>query len=271
MPSWSPDDTQIVYVATGSSNTQDLWTVPAEGGEPTELLSQAGNDVTPRWNPDASKNQIVFLNINTGTNTYTIYTLSGSGGEPQLVYQVDKEISYPSFSSDGSYIVFVGQGNVQQLYKVPVEGGDAVLIENSEGWGRVTSAEASPTAATVAFIQSKDNASNIYTISLDGGAPTKLTNFVAGGTGYMLTGQLYFLSFHQEGTKIVFTHSSCYNCTSSALYFMDISGGNPVQITEDPRTAAGAPMITLPSMAPGGKRICAVQNGTLWVFEITKL
>jgi Tol biopolymer transport system component len=271
MPSWSPDGTEIVYVTKGSNLTQDLWVIPADGGEPAELLSQAGNDVNPRWNPDAAKRQIVFLNIDTGSNTYTIYTLDLAGGEPQQVYQSDKEISYPSFSSDGSYVVFVGLGTVQKLYKVPVEGGEAVLIENSEGWGRVMSAEASPTAASIAFIQSKDNASNIYTISLEGGAPTKLTNFVAGGTGYMLTGQLGFLSFHRDGTKVVFTHSSCYNCTSSALYFLGITGGDPTQITEDPRTAAGAPMITLPTMAPGGKRICAVQNSTLWIFEITKL
>jgi Tol biopolymer transport system component len=269
MPSWSTDGVDIVYVALGSSGDQDLWIIPSEGGEPAELSAQPGRDLNPRWHPDSSKRQIIFLNIVTSTNMHTIYTLDVPGGEPTLVYQTDKDISYPSFSHDGSQVVFIGTGTKQELYKVPITGGEPVPIDNTEGWGRVVSAEASPTEGIIAFVQSKDSALNIYTISLDGGAPDKLTNFVSGGSGYMLTGQLGFLSFHKEGTQIVFTHSACYNCTSSALYFMAVTGGDPTQITEDPRTSAGAPRIYAPTMAPGGKKICAVQNSTLWIMEIT--
>jgi len=274
-PSWSPDGNDIVYVHTGISTGQDLWIVSTDGSNPHELVSLPGNDRHARWHPDPSKREIVFINEQ-NLKTYTLYTLDVDGGEPKQIYQTDKlQITYPSFSSDGSYIVFAVVGSGRGLKRVPVDGSEEpVQIENSDGWGSILSAECSPAEPIVAFLQYKDNVKNIFTIPVEGGKPTQLTQFEAGGgagTSYMLTGQLFFLSWLRDGSKLVFTHSSCLNGTSSAIYFLPKDGGAPIQITDDPRTAAGAPNYLTPSMSPDGKSIVIENMGTLWIMELTKL
>ena len=56
-PDWSPDGQHIAYIQrTGESN--DVWIVPVEGGEPYQLTN-VGKAVEPVWSPDGS--QIAFI------------------------------------------------------------------------------------------------------------------------------------------------------------------------------------------------------------------
>jgi Tol biopolymer transport system component len=56
-PSWSPDGTQVAFSGftdSGVSDVQDIYTVPAAGGTPTDLNAAPGSDidsVEPSWAP----------------------------------------------------------------------------------------------------------------------------------------------------------------------------------------------------------------------------
>jgi dipeptidyl aminopeptidase/acylaminoacyl peptidase len=52
-PRWSPDGKTILF-ESNRSGTSQLWTVPAAGGEPTQLTSISTGAATGTWSPDGS-------------------------------------------------------------------------------------------------------------------------------------------------------------------------------------------------------------------------
>jgi TolB protein len=59
-PAWSPDGRRIVFATVGKSRARaglmseadDLWTVRADGSEPTRLTSSPASDGMPSWSAD---------------------------------------------------------------------------------------------------------------------------------------------------------------------------------------------------------------------------
>ena len=55
-PSWSPHGQRIAYWAVfgeaARQGQRDIWTVPANGGAPTPVTSDAALDWNPVWSPD---------------------------------------------------------------------------------------------------------------------------------------------------------------------------------------------------------------------------
>jgi Tol biopolymer transport system component len=89
----------------------EIWTVPADGGTPTQLTS-GGPNRAPAWSP--AGDSIVFQSpggiaiVQVGTGAITPLT-NGSG---------DAE---PAWSPDGAWVAFVRGGDI---YRVPAGGGD---------------------------------------------------------------------------------------------------------------------------------------------------
>ncbi len=55
-PRWSPDGTEIVYMASvAGPGSSVIWTVPAVGGTPIALTSSRENHSFPSWSPDGLK------------------------------------------------------------------------------------------------------------------------------------------------------------------------------------------------------------------------
>jgi len=58
LPQWSPDGTRIAFLG-GACDDPALWTVPANGGEPTLVAPNAFGAHTVAWSPDGT--QIAFV------------------------------------------------------------------------------------------------------------------------------------------------------------------------------------------------------------------
>lgn len=139
-PAFSPDGTQIAFVSTRQSSSQliyrnanfpllggDIWIMSALGGQ-ARVIVQSGN--FPSWSPDGST--IIYTSGPQGSQK--ILSVPGSGGQPREIplkfkagEVVQRNLFYPSYSSDGRWIVFEAQqGDV--IYVVSGAGGEPQQI-----------------------------------------------------------------------------------------------------------------------------------------------
>ena len=101
---WSPDGSQIAFMAPSPEGRQQAWIVPATGGSPQRLLPEdSGQETDPSWSPDGRR--IIFATGLLGGDprdssirildlaSHQITTLPGSVG-----------MHSPHWSPDGQYI-----------------------------------------------------------------------------------------------------------------------------------------------------------------------
>ena len=108
-PHWSPDGKQIAYMAVSGQNQYKAYVVPAEGGQPQQLVPGKGEEGVPTWSPDgkflafgnvlhglpASEMTIHLLDL----RNHQVSTLPGSKGRWQA-----------HWSPDGRYIAALALG-----------------------------------------------------------------------------------------------------------------------------------------------------------------
>jgi dipeptidyl aminopeptidase/acylaminoacyl peptidase len=130
-PAWSPDGQWIVY-AGNHYGTKDVFKVPASGGAPTRLTTDALDDFVPDWSPDGSK--IVFTSTRDGEAT--LYTMNPDGssqsplalsGSPPASFSRDG-----AWSPSGSKLVFSGANDLfvdeTHVYTSNVNGSAATAV-----------------------------------------------------------------------------------------------------------------------------------------------
>jgi eukaryotic-like serine/threonine-protein kinase len=134
-PAFSPDGTQIAFVSTRESSSQliyrnanlpllggDIWVIPELGGL-ARLIVKSGN--FPSWSPDGST--IIYTSGPQGSQK--ILSIPAKGGEAHEIPlnftsgDSARNVIYPSYSSDGRWIVFELQPN-DLIYLVSAAGGE---------------------------------------------------------------------------------------------------------------------------------------------------
>ena len=107
-PAWSPSGSRIAYWAI-EAGQRDLYTIAADGGEPVPVLQDPALDWSPVWSPDGR--YLYFASDRGGAmNLWRIAIDETTGerrGDPEPVTTgVQAQASLPSFSTDGSRLVF---------------------------------------------------------------------------------------------------------------------------------------------------------------------
>jgi Tol biopolymer transport system component len=107
-PVWSPDGSQIVYYsdANWASGLFEIFVIDANGGDPQQLTDDAGFDWNCGWLPDGSK--IYFV------RNSTLVTMDTDGSNLAPILEAD--VSFPSFSPDGSQIAFMVRGDDESTH-----------------------------------------------------------------------------------------------------------------------------------------------------------
>jgi len=116
----SRDGKRLVFSSDRAGN-QDLWVMPAGGGEMTQLTTHLTPDWNPRWSPDGA--EVAFFGYRTGNREIWVMP---SDGEParQLTFHAALDI-HPTWSPDGQDIAFTSKrtGN-WDIWLVPAKGGE---------------------------------------------------------------------------------------------------------------------------------------------------
>lgn len=142
-PVWSPDGHSIAFVSNrtdqpDANQNTDIWTVQAgntnKGAGLNQVTTNPGSDTSPAWSPDGKR--LTYVSsvepdiIWYATNHLAV--IDKEGGPPQLLTKnLDRNVSDPQFSTDGTRIYFkLEDSGEQQL---------AVIDTSGEGLKRIIS------------------------------------------------------------------------------------------------------------------------------------
>jgi TolB protein len=170
-PSWSPDGSTIVYIATDSTGGQDLFSVQVAGGRPVRLTRLRASVEEPKYSPDGTR--ILFASNHSGR--WALWTIPSAGGEPAKIGpDAPGEVFNGRWSPDGTRIgmhvdfeagkhfvavLDVASGTVTRL---TTEGAEALV-----DW--------SPDGRELTYVSDRTGQPDIWVVPATGGAPRQLT------------------------------------------------------------------------------------------------
>ena len=99
---WSPDGKTLAFVGQRNGDF-DIYTVPAAGGEETQLTTAKGLDDGPEYSPDG---QYIYFNSER-TGHMQIWRMKPDGSEQEQFFFDDYNNWFPHISPDGKYMVFL--------------------------------------------------------------------------------------------------------------------------------------------------------------------
>ncbi|HVR29656.1 MAG TPA: protein kinase [Thermoanaerobaculia bacterium] len=178
---WSPDGRRIAYwgLSKSEAGQRDLWTVPADGGQPAELTGDPAADWNPVWSADGTA--IFFLSARGGTPNLWRLGLDAASGQPQ---GAPASVVLPTeFAGElrrsGTRWVYVSRSlhaTIEQFAFDP-EGraGEAAAKTILGTTGRLQTVAISPDSRTIAYSTVLPQ-QDLYVVPAEGGSPVQLTD-----------------------------------------------------------------------------------------------
>jgi len=197
-PSWSPDGTKIVFLSNRDDPNRaiddyfpaEIYIMNSDGSNQIRLTNNDFHDYEPSLSPDGTK--IVFASDRYDYNpTYPIggiYIMDSDGSnENTIINSYESEEGYPSWSPDGTKIVFSAYSSykeVSDIYTMNIDGNNLIHLTNNEGsdervhpWhiGDMMPSW-SPDGTKIAFSSDRDYNGEIYIMDIDGSNQKNITN-----------------------------------------------------------------------------------------------
>jgi Tol biopolymer transport system component len=180
-PNWSPHGNRIAYGGRRNAAQRDIWTIPAGGGEPTEVTNDQAVEGWPVWSPDGK--YLYFASDRAGSmNLWRVPIEEQTGkvlGPAEAVTTPSPYSAHLSFSLDGrrlAYSQVARSANLQQVGFDP----DKETVTGQPDWitqgSRLTTApHLSPDGKWLAF-NSGGGKEDLFVIRRDGTGQHQLTD-----------------------------------------------------------------------------------------------
>lgn len=215
---------RVVYTKPVSTGNTEIFIIDIDGRREKQLTAMSGvNSSSPSCSADGE--HIVFVRVLTNS---TIWVMDSDGENQRQLTSGANSDYYPTWSPDGSKIVFVRDGTY--TYTMNSNGGDVTQISAAGGYR----CSWSPDGSKLVY---SDPAGNIYSMNPDGTNTVQITSTTWDGTP----------TWSPDGTKFAYvdTHDPMQ------VWIMSTDGTGRVQVT----STTSADGDTLPSWSPDGKYI----------------
>lgn len=286
---WSPDGTQIAFVATFADDTsganEDIFVLHADGSGLTQLTHNPLPDVHPVWSPDAA--WIAFERgddaLSSVTDRRRVFVMRADGSDQHALTPPHLASYAPRWSSDSKTLTLIGAGTPPHYYTVYADGSGlsdhGPLPLNSYQW------TPSPDGQRIAFVlqqgecQVETCTRHIYLLHPNGDVQ-QLTYGATNVQGDSLINDSP--AWSPDGTRLVFRSNRDGDI---ALYTMRADGSDQGRLTKRAvdlgrfawvrlsvvPIAAHSPVPTTTLLSRGPRGIIAVTNRVVGASSTTDI
>ena len=165
-PSWSPDGRRLAFFSSRGRNT-DIWTVDVGGGALTRLTEHPSLDANPFYSPDGSR--IAFVSDRSGR--FEVWLMNADGSDQRQLGSNGAWGHFVRWTADGRGLVFRGEGQEIQIYRLSVDDGSLTRLPDIVSGGHLSF---SPTQAVAIDVRSHKV---LWAYPMSGAAPYEVFRF----------------------------------------------------------------------------------------------
>ncbi|MDH4273314.1 MAG: tetratricopeptide repeat protein, partial [Candidatus Aminicenantes bacterium] len=168
----SPDGKSIAYQSTQEGN-QDIYVMPARGGEPVRITDDPANDSWPQWSYDGR--WLAFSSTRGGDSGLWVVKINPDGTPGSRPIQVVQGTRGGVWTRDGR-IAYSTRTYVEHIFTANTDGSQEVQLTKINKWNAAP--RWSPDSKTIAFIAdygTEMGRSAIWTVPAQGGDEKLLT------------------------------------------------------------------------------------------------
>jgi dipeptidyl aminopeptidase/acylaminoacyl peptidase len=227
----SPDGRWVAFFS-GRAGSQDLWLVPAEGGEPRQLTrgAMAADDFrfAPVWSPSGST--IAYVSNAAEEWSDDLWLVEVASGAARQLSRGLMASTSPAWSSDGRLLALMSTSKRGYWYE---DLADLTVVDPATGAERAVPMQVhasdwlhsqrvvwSNRDRTLLFPYLERGGFDLWAVSVSGGVATRVTNL--GGAFRPIHGSA-------AGERVIFVRST--ETSGPDLYLVDSRGGVPRQLT----------------------------------------
>jgi Tol biopolymer transport system component/DNA-binding winged helix-turn-helix (wHTH) protein len=231
-PAFSPDGSTVAFVqVNGAGEGQDLFVVPAKGGEPRQLTFENSIIDGLTWAKDGR--DIVFSSPLGGLSGSGLWRISASGGVPRLLQGVGTPASEPSIPRWGDRLVYrqsVYSHNIWRLNlkdEKTAQGPPVRVTSTSRGFNWRPSL--SPDGKKIALESNRLGYSEIWYCDSDGSNCAQLTSLHGLAGTARVSPDGHYVAFEFRGPE------------HEEIYVVEVTGGRPRLVPTFSGANNGAP------------------------------
>ncbi|MGI8643425.1 MAG: prolyl oligopeptidase family serine peptidase, partial [Thermomicrobiales bacterium] len=290
-PRISPDGNSVLFIVEPRGQKEEhraqgiwLW---RRGGEARRFSAGTAHDSEPRWSPNGDP--VVFISDRLEKGEFRLYLIHASGGEAQVLGELQGELSDLAWSPDGSTIAVLRKEPLSaeekkrkenrddpvvadaalkpnRLFLVDAKTGKARCLTHGErqvwsfAWSRNGQRLAILTTAT-ADVNTLFDAGDLWVLPASGGIPRHIATFP------VLPGNPVFVEIDGEGV-IAVTANEHRADPSDSVWLVPVAGGEPVNVMPD-RAAVVERIVAIPD-APShvSMRLVEGVHGGAFTFDV---